>query len=278
MTVPAARRERRERVWQRDAWQPQLGWVASLPTLTDRQYQALVDVNRWLASPAARVARDGVRPPARLRSSEVFGDEKLLEGLLCSGPLSGAGRLSEDLLWCRRMPPPITVRQVGVGPDVLVVENADPFWALADIIDAGDSSDIGWLAWGQGGAVSSTVLSIWELVDNPRHVWYWGDLDPRGVNIAVEAAQRAQEAGRVLRAHTSLWTATAALEPTQGGTQRWQSVTVTGTEWLGDVVWQTSSRIREAAGRVAQERLGLEVLSTAMINPVATVAGTADGS
>jgi hypothetical protein len=125
VTVPVSRRERTPDRWRSLPWRKELGWVASLPYVGDTNFAALVAIDTWLAR------RDPGGPPApvRVRSAEVFGDEKRLDDLVKTR-LFGPGRLSLELLGAVRYPPPLPTRLVGDGSSVLIVENVDPFWGV----------------------------------------------------------------------------------------------------------------------------------------------------
>ena len=99
VTVPGSRRVRRQRRWQTMPWHPTLAWVASLPALSDAQLEALSAIDRWLRH---NNGTDLPLLPTRVRSAEIFGREKLLDGLMNSG-LFGQGRLSLEVLRARQI-------------------------------------------------------------------------------------------------------------------------------------------------------------------------------
>lgn len=246
----------RDRPWRGFPWRAELGWVASAASLSSRQYEQLVAINSFLSSPDRRIV------PARLRSAQVLGDEKALDDLSNSS-LWGDGKLSWGLLACERIAPPLASCRVGRGPDVLVLENADPYWALEPVLKELDTS-IGILAWGAGRGVEQSVLSLWRA-GSPGRVFYVGDLDPAGVGIAVNAARNVAAAGFELLPHVGLWEAMARLEPTGVGEHDWSRCT--GQEWLG-CSWGVASPVRTQSGRVAQERLDLSTLAEAVVEPM----------
>jgi len=254
--VATARRVARGAPWRSVAWRGELGWVASLRSVSDAQLAALVKINRWLG------VRDLQTPvvPARLRSAEIFDDEKFLDDFMRT-ELFGEGRLSLELLRATRPAPPMAMCRVGPGPDVLVVENADPFWALAGVL-SGSGSSIGRLGWGAGRQVEQTVTSIWSWDGDLGNVLYWGDLDTDGVRMARNAASVVAAAGLgPLRPHRGLWLATAALRATSAGSDMWTGV---DGMWLGDDLWEATALVRSAGGRVAQERLSIRQLERAL--------------
>jgi hypothetical protein len=144
---PDAVRRPRERPWKRFPWRAEMGWAASLNDLSDERFADLTAVNDWLARTA------GLRlpiVPARYRSAEIFGDEKRLDGLART-VLFDSGRLSLELLRCARIPAPLPAALVGTGPDVLVVENSDPYWVAIETLAAVGDHPVGLSPGGQAG-------------------------------------------------------------------------------------------------------------------------------
>lgn len=255
VTVPANRAAPAATPWRTYPWCAQLGWVSSLTKLNAIQHDRLVALNTWLA----RRASDDV-VPMRVRSAEIFGDEKALDDLIKS-TLFGADRLTLGLLRCRRYPPPLTVRQVSDGPDILVVENSDAYWVALDAAGTADSS-VGRVAFGMGRGFEQSVNALAEEPKHPERLWYWGDLDPEGIAIPARAAKTAASLGLPrLEPATPLWAAMAALPGTGEGEVTW--TTATGT-WLGDRLWAATAGVRSVRARVAQERLSSQVVADAL--------------
>ena len=107
VSVPSARRSGRDRPWQRHPWRRELAFVASLPALSELQFAMLRRLETWLAG-----ARQGDSVPARLRSAEIFGEEKNLDALERSPTLFGPGRITYDMLGVRRVAPPLYLERV----------------------------------------------------------------------------------------------------------------------------------------------------------------------
>ena len=95
--------------------------------------------------------------PARLRSAEIFGDEKALERLATTS-LFSHGRLTFELLCSRRLPPPLHIVETGAGDNLLVVENSDPFWVCCNV--ATRSRRIGRGPFGAGQAFLTSAAAI----------------------------------------------------------------------------------------------------------------------
>src|SRR5438067_9749487 len=101
-------------------WHPSLAWVPQA-SLTRSQMHTVGHVNQWLHD-----SYDQLVVPARERSLEVFGDEKALDRLVGTA-LFGSGRLSLELLRCRRVAPRLYCESAGDGDLRPVVENSDTF-------------------------------------------------------------------------------------------------------------------------------------------------------
>jgi hypothetical protein len=217
-------------------------------TMSDAQHDALVAIHDWL------VAGGATEPivPARLRSAEILGDEKALERLATSS-LFTRGRLTFELLRARRLPPPLHIVVTGSGPDLLVVENSDPFWVCCDV--ATRSPRIGRVAFGAGQAFLASAAAIALEEQQPERVYYWGDLDPKGVTIPTDASRTLATLGIHLQPAAQLWQA-MLLKPHQSrGSVEWRETT---GKWLGFELWAASEPIRKAKARVAQEMLTVD--------------------
>lgn len=251
VTVAAARRIPGEKPWLRFPWCAELGWASSLKALNTKQFGQLVAVNDWLAATAGKPV---AVVPHRFRSAELFGNEKALDSLAKTA-LFAEGRLSYDLLRCTRYAPPLPAAVVGYGPDVLVVENGDPYWVAVEALRTLPGHPVGAVVWGCGSSFPSQVASLATDIAGRGPVtgtiWYWGDLDPRGVAIASSAADEAAVNGLgPLLPAVSLWGAFASCDVSQPGQHLWSE---TGRSWLGDQLWQVLEGVRDAAGRVPQE-------------------------
>lgn len=251
VTVASARRAKGVQPWRRFPWNPALGWASSLKSLGPKQFGQLVEVNDWLAATAGK---DAPFVPHRFRSAELFGDEKALD-VLAKSALFDPGRLSYELLRCTRYASPLPAAIVGDGPDILVVENSDPYWVAVEALRGAPGHPVGAVVWGCGQAFPSQVASLGTDVAGRGPVlgttWYWGDLDPTGVNIAVAAAEQARtHLVTEVRPALELWSAFSSCDITQPGTCTW---TESGRVWLGQRLWDELAAVRTAAGRVPQE-------------------------
>lgn len=199
----------------------------------------------------------------RYRSSELFGNEKELDTMLRTN-LFGAGRLSLEMLSCTRIPPPLAAARVGAGPDVLVMENSDPYWAATGILNGTTTHPVGLVVWGAGRSFPSQVPTL--TVDIAGHgpargtVWYWGDMDPDGLAIAADAARLSAESNgpKILPAH-QLWEAMADHPGQSLGEVDWAAASP-GLHWLGESLAKRLDKICVSHARVPQEAIPASVI------------------
>lgn len=260
ITVPAARTPAPKRPWTTYPWCPRLGWIASLPTLTEARFRHLVAINDWLVQTSGKSTPV---VPMRYRSSELFGNEKELESMLRTN-LFGEGRLSLAMLSCTRIPPPLAAARVGDGPDVLVMENSDPYWAATGILKETTTHPVGLVIWGAGRSFPSQIPTL--TVDIAGHgpvrgtVWYWGDMDPDGLAIAADASRISIENnGPPIRPAHHLWEAMAD-HPGQSQNEVDWSNAAAGIDWLGNSLAQRLNKICTSRARVPQEAVPTGVI------------------
>lgn len=169
-------------------WRPELSFVASLARVSPEELSLLQRVNGFLrdGGPQSPVV------PAQERSLQLFGDEKFLDRV-SRGRLFSTGRLSLALLRCEYDPPPFVIAHVGDGDVLLVVENGATFRTLRRLLN--HDTPVGVLAYGGGLAFIQAVGSALDLVQRVGRIVYYGDLDPTGLHIPIEAGERAAELG-----------------------------------------------------------------------------------
>ena len=256
VSVPDSRSAARKRPWITYPWCPQLGWVSSLPTVSESRYEHLVSINSWLVRTAGSVVPV---VPVRCRSVELLDDEKQLETMVNTN-LFGEGRLSFEMLSCVRRPPPLAAIHVGSGSDVLVVENSDSYWVAVDVLRSDLDHPVGRVVYGAGNQFPAQVSALTvDVADRgPVHgtVWYWGDFDPTGLLIAADASRLSKlgSGPPILPAH-QLWDAMADHHGQSAGRFDWSNSEV-GLGWLGQELTDRTGRIRSVKARVAQENIG----------------------
>lgn len=178
------------------AWVPELAGFAAAER-HPATVAALRAVNEWLKRHRGRPA---VEVPVTERSLEIFGDEKRLDAFREGDRLFG-GRLPLSALACRRLPPllvwhPGPPAAVGVaagtaraGRCLLVVENAAAFDSFRRFNETAGL----WraVAWGAGNAFRRTHAGLDALFADTGadRALYFGDLDPKGVEILAAVAR-----------------------------------------------------------------------------------------
>jgi hypothetical protein len=256
-------REARDATSHRDGrghgWRPELGDVLNLqPAATPAELRILRQANRWLADRGEHAAICG----SRERSLEVFGDEKLLDERLRYGRLFASGLLSYELLQARRVAPGLVYEQVGTAPCVLVVENADTFRALTDVLAQRPADGVGAVAWGAGAAFeqSCEALSTLTVAGRPlQRCWYFGDIDPSGVRIPARAA--AAVAPLALAPAVPLYQLLLDRDRRVTARERAGDETDGHLQWLGEPLATRAREVMRASRRLPQEALTAELLA-----------------
>ncbi|QIS18338.1 hypothetical protein [Nocardia terpenica] len=252
--VPACRTAPKSKPWVAYAWRAELGWAASLRTLSDELFSDLVAINTWLSRHASQSIPI---VPVCYRSAEILGKEKRLDDLTRT-TLFDSGRLTLDLLACTRYPPPLPAAVVGPGPDVLIVENSDTYWVLDELLSNAANHPIGAGSGrtfpAQVGALDADVAGRGSVTGT---AWYWGDFDPAGIAIA-EAATFASTAVPI-RPARELWSVMADRPIQVRDTVDWSGVN--GDRFLGPELWSQLAHIRSAHGRIAQEAVPVTTLA-----------------
>jgi Uncharacterized protein conserved in bacteria C-term(DUF2220) len=232
--------------------------LALTPAPTPAEQRILRKVNRWLADRGQTAPLCGTRE----RSLEVFGDEKLLDERLRYGRLFGSGLLSYALLRTRRVAPGLVSEGVGDAPAVLVVENADTFRTLTDILSAMDAPPVGIVAWGAGAAFEQSCEALLRLQISGQplqRAFYFGDVDPSGFRIPARATQLL--APLALMPARPLYELLLDRDQRGASRERLTQDSEQHLRWLGDGLASRAWAVMEAGGRLAQEALSAEVLS-----------------
>ncbi|MGH9181471.1 MAG: FAD-dependent oxidoreductase, partial [Acidimicrobiales bacterium] len=181
LTRPAAERPRPERPALRHPWRADLAWAGETEGAT---FEHLRVLDRWLtADPAPAPA------PVKERSLEIWGDEKLLDRLR-RGPW---GQRLPEALALFVVHPPLVIEAISDAAGGLLVENATTWRSLVtagrEHVAAGVPTSIGWIAYGAGNQVAAAVPGL--AGHRPDRLWYFGDLDARGLSFAAAAARAA---------------------------------------------------------------------------------------
>jgi len=226
------------------------------------EYELLERVAAWM--------RDNPEPdlvPLQERSLELFDDEKALDAYLKT-KLFTSGALTLDLLACSIPPVPFVSQHLGgTGPTrLLVVENLATYTSFLKVLKEGAEPrpDLH-LAWGGGNSFTQSVLSIPTLRPAPTRVYYFGDLDLAGLQIAVNAAAQA-EAARLPK----LLPAEPCYQFLLDGPGRWRRPDGSNSHatpdyhtlcsWLPAALRSEVMNLLRERQRVPQERLGIQAL------------------
>lgn len=238
----------------------ELGWAVGVP-LSAAQRAVVEAVSDWLRSVDGT---DVAWADVAERSYEILRDEKALSSRPGGEKLWGKGRLSLELLRCRRTATPLTWEPVSdVVADegtVVCVENHATFRTL---LRAARDFDIGgWaaVAWVQG-RNTAPLASLGDLPFQVVAMEYLGDLDVDGLEIARTACEVARAAGVPAGPCAWLWELLVAQPSRRGGSVP-ADVDAT-VSWLPASV-RTASRALLTAGRkIPQEAIRYDVLAAA---------------
>ena len=204
--------------------------------------------------------------PIEERSLELLDDEKAL-AIETGKRLFTTGLLTLDLLRCYRTPLPFVSQYVpGVGPTcLLVAENNATYHSLltsARELSPFTRPDLH-IGWGSGRQFPVAIDSVRLLAPMPVSLYYFGDLDHAGVQIAVDAARTAAREGLpVLQPATALYE--AALD---SGTPRFDKSNFGSTvdfrdllDWLPERLRPRVETLLHDRMRIPQETVGRRLL------------------
>jgi hypothetical protein len=173
-------------------WPHALEPAAALASRAD-ELALLGKIADWM-----RDSHDDEPAPVEERSLEILGDEKEL-GTLTASRLFTSGALTLDLLRCFRTPLPFASQHIpGSGPTTLLVaENNATYNSLVTVAraQAEESRADLHIAWGSGRQFPVSIDSVNLLTPAPTALYYFGDLDLAGLQIANDAAHAAQRLG-----------------------------------------------------------------------------------
>ena len=234
-------------------WRPELAWASEL-RLTTEELALLRAVDAFLRD----LPNDEPVVPIRERSLELTGDEKRLDGLL-SSRLFGPGRLSLAQLRCMRVHPPFVWTRIGDMPRLLVVENHQTYFSLAQVLRP--SNGIGVLAYGAGNHIVASITYASDLPIVVDDIRYFGDVDERGLVMPAQASERAVTAGLPLvRPATSLYADLLHIGRPEAGAAVPRGRAEQAAAWLDADQRDVVVDLLSGGYRVAQEWLGLKWL------------------
>ena len=238
-------------------WSPELRFLTSA-----RLFVPLADLLKLQEFFAH--GRTGPSVPIKERSLTIFGDEKRLDQLMRGSALFGNGRLTPEVLRCFVAPEPLpwTAGPNPAGP-ILVIENAATWHSYCRWNK--EQKLFSAIVYGCGNRFVDGIFSIsdiFAMLNGPRRVLYFGDLDPQGLLIPQEASARAQAAGLFV-VEPDLWSYRQLLALGDQRGQPWQGESPSSTlcDWLGELS-ESVGQIFKAGERLPQEHVGWEFLAT----------------
>ena len=176
--------------WRAYPWHQRLHWVSDMRALSRGQIHFLRRVHHglvkgWFTRPA----------PIKYRSLQLTGDEKRLAQLAQTG-LFAPGKLDFALLGCFPDHPPLAWEPIAAtGGALLVFENAGAFMLARQLLGALARPPYQLLAYGSGRTLPAGLPHLLTIGRTITGIFYVGDLDPLGLDIAVDARERAEVLG-----------------------------------------------------------------------------------
>ena len=239
-------------------WHALLSWVPAFLTTerpTSAERSLLLGVQRLLATTGGprRIV------PLRERSLELLGDEKSIDSLI-RGRLFISRRLSLELLAAERVAPALVETATSPGPDVLLVENYATYLTLGRALTG--HSGIGRVIWGAGNQVTQFLPQVTTRTGGL--IWYFGDLDVRGLEIGAGATAYAVKLGLPpLAASADLYALLLehGYRAPAGGRAPTAARVDQAVLWLPRELRAAASGLLGGGHRMAQEAVGVDLLA-----------------
>ena len=244
------------------SWEPEMKFVAEARVMVNPE--DLLRLNSFFKSRAL----ERLIVPIKERSLQIFGDEKRLDFLLGSA-LFRADRLSLNLLKCEIVGQPFGWKRGPIDTGrFLVVENAATWHSYARW--NAERRIFSAVIYGCGNCFAESVRYLADIIaqfPTQQRIFYFGDLDPQGLRIPVEASRKAVGLG-LPHVEPALWSYSNLLKIGCG-----REVSFESTEPASDAEFQWLAhlgepvrKILESGKRLAQEHIGWEFLSTQIDN------------
>ncbi|MBI9087894.1 MAG: hypothetical protein JEZ12_01600 [Desulfobacterium sp.] len=184
-----ANREEIQGIRNTTSWEPETMWPivenrSGLKTVAD--YRKAAAVNEYLKNRPT----DPSRVPARERALRIFKDEKALDKCAKKGLF--AGRISLEDLDCFYCPEPLPYHPLSMdvgetmGKPLLVVENSTTYRSCWQANKS--TKTFAGVIYGKGFKQTNPVQAVEGLLEiedqlGAQGIWYFGDLDPAGLDI-----------------------------------------------------------------------------------------------
>lgn len=238
-------------------WAQELTFLADLPLEVNNDWLIL---DRWLKNGG----RSADIIPVRERSLEIFNDEKRLDSFLRRKPFA-TGLVSLATFNCYYVAAPIAWQP---GPEAarsfpgIVIENSNTYATVCEFNKRG-----GWfayVAYGGGNAFTATQEGAGEVAADYGHdtIYYFGDIDWDGLQIAAIAARRLATRKTMLLLYETFYQllirARTGKKRIPGGRAR--PVSAEMEKILCGTVGEEICRIVETGERMPQEAVKLSLL------------------
>ena len=264
VVLATPRSEREPAVEPGYAWHPLLNFAAGEHNRL--RLESAKRINEWLKTDPDL----SLIVPIKERSLEIFGDEKRLDQLR-GGTTTLFGQLSLTALACRVCPVPLPFESgpaAARGRPILIVENNDT-WASFSQWNRGMAryAAVAYGGGGHGKSLGYDETFIDELLARfeSTALFYFGDIDPRGLHIASRAAERrAQRQACPLRPAATLYGWLVA-HGARTDLKRKERASPADLAWLPEELREPVETLFAARRRIPQEALGARVLATSSV-------------
>jgi hypothetical protein len=244
--------------WREFPWHRSMQWVLQCRSLTPEQVSFLHRVHDGL------VAGDFLEPASfKYRSLQLTGDEKRL-GRLVKGQLFDQGRLTLETIGCEPDVLPLTWESISDCRRMVIFENAGAFMVGLRALRSIHHPPYGKIAYGSGGEVLKAAAYLRITDFEVDEIDYVGDLDAKGLEIAVSLQQIMGQLGLPrLRPATTLHGAMLQSASHLGSSDGWPAIeTPPHIQWLSllefldERIRHTVHSILAHGNRIPEEVLG----------------------
>lgn len=194
----AAKRDKKQRINElrnKISWDPKMAPFAYKLT-KERELHLAKKINDYLLT----CKPDEPELPHRERALRIFNDEKALDGYLHSGLFNG--KITLKHLNCFYCPEPLPFHSFSLdrretkGKPLLVVENANTYWSCCQTNETLHAFAA--VVYGRGKAIAASEQACDGLSDirhrvEGKEIFYFGDLDPEGIDIPSTINKRRYE-------------------------------------------------------------------------------------
>ena len=184
----------KEEWWKTFPWHPKLQWASSLERVDQSLGRELKVINTFLKNYDKWGSNNCI--PIKERSLLLFKDEKRLDSLF-KGQLFKKGRLTLEMLDCFRTWEPFTVEHFSSLNlhRTLIIENKDTYYSVFKICsELKHASPYRHVIYGCGIKIYSTIFGIENLDPKISEIEYFGDIDPKGLEIPCITQKKLIEA------------------------------------------------------------------------------------